>query len=120
MNTLPPAAITTAQRIIGAVRDLDADAIAELVAQADAAVIVALAAMIDDTRTPRELLAWTDGGPEHVLEWRRGLTDQQCKDYAALFKAGDKEPETIDGYREWDRRRGLKRRAYRQRKEEAT
>lgn len=52
-------AIPLAARVVGAVREGDRDAVAELVAGADwPALLVALAAMVPEDRTPSELLAW--------------------------------------------------------------
>lgn len=47
--------------LIGAVRDGGPDAVAAVMARADLpAVVVVLAAMVPDDRTPGELLAWAD------------------------------------------------------------
>ena len=52
-------AIGLAQRVVGAVREHDRDLLAELVDGADwPALLVALAALVPDDRTPGELLAW--------------------------------------------------------------
>lgn len=53
------AALPLAQQLVGAVREQDRDAVAELTADADwPALLVALAAMVPDDATPQELLAW--------------------------------------------------------------
>lgn len=54
------AAIPVALELVGAVRDLGPEDVAEIMARADMpALAVALAAMVDDTRSPRELLSWS-------------------------------------------------------------
>lgn len=52
--------VPAALRLVGAVRAYDPDEVSTVLAQSDLhALVVTLAAMVDDSRTPAELLAWT-------------------------------------------------------------
>lgn len=54
------AAVPSALRLVGAVRSCDPDDVQQILQRADLpALAIALAAMVDDTRTPSEMLAWT-------------------------------------------------------------
>lgn len=111
---LPDASITAAQLLVGAVRDHDAERVAEIVAGADLpALVVTLAAMVDDSRTVKQLLAWNDkdcgedGEGWDRMVWRRNLTEEQCKALHADFVRGERGPDVEDGQREYQRRRKL-------------
>lgn len=69
-------ALPTILELIGAVRDGDAQAVARAVDLLDLpAAVVLLAAMVDDTRTPTDLLAWTEDLPSaRQARARRRLT----------------------------------------------
>lgn len=54
-------ALPVAMQVVGAVRDMDRDAVAELVEGADwPALLIALAAMVPDDQSPAQLLAWRE------------------------------------------------------------
>lgn len=109
MSDLPPLALACALELVGAVREQDPDMVAHTLRNAAAtdgldALAVCLAAMVDDTRTLSELLAWTDQHPD-TEAWRRSLTDDDCRRYRNAWGRGDRAPDVVDGYREFERRR---------------
>ena len=116
MTDLPPGAVACALELVGAVRDRDAAQVAHTLRNAAGhdgleALAVTLAAMVDDERPLNELLAWcTPAHADDVLAWRRALTDKQCRDYRNAYNGGNREPETVDGKREWERRASAKQR----------
>lgn len=115
---LPPEAITTAQLLVGAVRAHDADAARELLDGADLhALAVTLAAFVDDSKTPAELLAWNDGPQWDRMVWRRNLTDDDCLEHHRDFARGRRGQDVEDGEREYQRRRKVVQ--YQKRKEQA-
>ncbi len=69
-------ALPTILELIGAVRDGDAQAVTRAVDLLDLpAAVVLLAAMVDDSRTPTDLLAWTEDLPTaRQARARRRLT----------------------------------------------
>ena len=69
-------ALPTILELIGAVRDGDAQAVTRAVDLLDLpAAVVLLAAMVDDSRTPTDLLAWTEDLPSaRQARARRRLT----------------------------------------------
>jgi hypothetical protein len=122
MTDLPRMSIAAALELVDAVRLQDAGMVAHtlrLAAGADGleALCVSLAAMVDDSKSVSELLAWTDP-PHHdadVMAWRHQLTDQQCRDYRNAYNAGNRDPEVVDGKREAERRNSRKQRMKRAR-----
>ena len=117
MTDLPPGAIACALDLVGAVRDRDPHRTAHTLrhaARTDGweALAVSLAAMVDDTRTVRELLDWCSDTVDRadVQAWRRSLTDRECRDYHAAYERGERDPEVVDGHREFDRRRCARKR----------
>ncbi len=82
-------ALPTILELIGAVRDGDARAVARAVDLLDLpAAVVLLAAMVDDTRTPTDLLAWTEKplvpcGSHAAFNRHRSHRETPCEPCAA-------------------------------------
>ncbi len=67
-------ALPLALELVGAVRDHDSRTVEHVLDVADVpALAVVLAAMVDETKTPRELLQWVDDAHDPQSGWHRGL-----------------------------------------------
>lgn len=110
---LPPHAIACALELVGAVRDRHPNQVAHTLRSAEkvdglAALAVTLAAMVDDSRTVEQLLAWTTN--QDVIAWRKSLTDVQCREYRNAYLRGYRTQDVLDGYREFGRRHAARKR----------
>lgn len=113
MDTLPPHSVVCALELVGAVRDHHPNHVAQAIRSAEKvdgleALAVTLAAMVDDSQTVEQLLAWTTDGD--IQAWRRSLTDRQCRDYRNAYLRGYRTQDVLDGYREFGRRHAARQR----------
>jgi hypothetical protein len=136
MDDLAERMVPVAMRVVGAVHDEGAGAVARALApltpQERIAVTVVLAAMVNPDRTPSELLAWVDwdGAPVNMLALFGSTpvvddlgdnphlwSDLQCHELAKRHRRVPTPDLTLadleraeTGYREWDRRRHQRKR----------
>lgn len=107
-DALMDAAIPDAITLVTAVRD-DPDEVRRILHlntdcdfQQLYALVVALAAMVPDDVPVSELLGWTDWAATYS---REDMTGDQCRRAHAAWGRGERDPWTVAGEREYQKRR---------------